>query len=249
MSGALLFLLLAQASPGLERGARVFAQSCAVGYCHGSGGSVGRAPRLAGRGFDRGYLVKVTADGIPGTGMPGWRKLLSEADFTAVVEYVISLSGGAAPPPPPGAFPTSAVAVADQGPAEVRRGRGLFFDAVRGTRCSTCHALEGRGIPIGPNVAVARPAGAASIRNAKSDGVRLAIAGGADRFPALVVEQKPDWVKLYDLTTPPPVLRTLAASEVRLSAGAGWNHAAAVANYTETELEAVAGYMRWLAGR
>jgi len=248
MTTAMLLLLLAQTPAAPQRGATVFAQTCSVGYCHGSGGSVGRAPRLAGRAFDRGYLVKVSSAGIPGTGMPGFGDRIPPADLNAVVDFVMSLSGGAAPPPPPGAMPNFAVVAPDHGPPDVRRGRTLFFDPVRGTRCSTCHALEGRGIPIGPNLAVTRPAGAAAIRNAKADSVKTATVDG-DRFPALMVEQKPDEIRIYDLTAPPPVLRTLAPRAVRWSGDAAWKHAAAVANYTDAEMDAVAAYLRWLAAR
>jgi mono/diheme cytochrome c family protein len=237
-----LALLLAQAPAAPEaRGAKIFAQSCAVGYCHGSGGSAGRAPRITGRGFERPYVLKVVRGGIGGTGMPGFQGRLGDAEIAAVVNYVVAISGG---------IVTEAGPVAARpAPPAVERGRELFFDAVRGTRCSTCHALEGRGIAIGPNLGVLARASAAGIRKAAAPNVRSADIAG-DRFPALLVEQKEDWLKLYDLTKPPPVLRTVAASETRLDGAAGgWSHAAAIAHYTDAELASVAEYLRWLASR
>ncbi len=232
---ALLLLAQAPAAPD-ARGARIFAQSCAVGYCHGSGGSAGRAPRVTGRGLDRALVLKAVRDGVGGTGMPGFQGRLSAADIDAVVTFVTGVAGAAAVKEKPL-------------PAAAQRGRDLFFDAVRGIRCSTCHAVEGRGIAIGPNVGVLARASAAGIRKAPAPNVRTAAVGG-DSFPALVVDQKQDWVKLYDLTKPPPVLRTVAASETKLADGAaGWSHAAVTANYTDAELAAVAEYLRWLAAR
>ncbi len=244
-------VLMAQTPPAADaaRGARIFAESCAVGYCHGSGGSVGRAPRLAGRGFDRANLVKVVRDGIAGTGMPGFAGRLAGADLTAVVNYVMKLSGGAAPPPPPDALPSSAVNLLEEGPPAVRRGRDLFFEAARGVRCGTCHALEGRGIPVGPNPGAARAITAAGIRRIKSPNVKTASTPDGDRFPALLVERNNVLVRVYDLTVAPPVLRSFAPAETSTGDGAGWSHQAFIGGYTDPELEAVAAYLRWLAAR
>ncbi|MGH9672505.1 MAG: c-type cytochrome [Bryobacteraceae bacterium] len=228
-------------------GAGIFAQSCAVGYCHGSGGSAGRAPKLAGRGFDRAYLTKVVLSGVPGTGMPGFQGRLNEAEIKSVLEYVISLSGGAAPEARPG-DPPKLADLPDAGSSAVRRGRDLFFDAVRGTRCSTCHAVEGRGIAIGPNVGVLARASAAGIRNAPAPNVKTAEAGGG-RFPALVVEQGKETTRLYDLTTAPPVLRTLDSAQLKIGETAGWRHASHISSYSNAELTAVAEYVRWLSAR
>jgi hypothetical protein len=68
-----------------------------------------------------------------------------------------------------------------------------------------------------------------------------------DEFPALPVEEKDGWVKLYDLTVPPPVLRTLRASEVELPPGSRWRHADVIASYTDRELELILAYLQWLA--
>ncbi|MDX1978810.1 MAG: cytochrome c, partial [Bryobacteraceae bacterium] len=101
-----LLLLVASIASAQDRGADVFKQSCAVGYCHGSGGSANRAPRLAGRVFDRAKLRTAVRDGIPNTAMPGFAKVLNTADLAAVIEYVAGLgavtgtAGASAAPAP-----------------------------------------------------------------------------------------------------------------------------------------------------
>lgn len=51
-------------------------------------GTVGRAPALVDRNFDAGFVLKVTSDGIPNTGMPALKDRLSPADLHAVVARV-----------------------------------------------------------------------------------------------------------------------------------------------------------------
>jgi mono/diheme cytochrome c family protein len=241
----LALLLLAQGADE-SRGAKVFQQSCAVGYCHGSGGSANRAPRLAGKSFERGALKKIVDAGVPGTAMPGFRALLPAADLEAVVEYVMKLGAGA---------PAASTHAASGGPApaepalpaEARRGKDLFFNAVGGTRCSTCHAVDGMGVAIGPNLAASPPQSGAAIANVKPRHVEQADAQG-DRFPALLVEKKGGWTKVFDLTVAPPVLRTFADQDIRLTR-AEWSHGAAITAYSRVDLEAVAGYLKWLASR
>lgn len=242
---ALVALPLA-AQDAANLGAEVFRKSCAVGYCHGSGGTQGRAPKMIGRNFDPDYVRRVTRDGIPNTGMPGWRDRLSPAEFEAVVDYVIKISGSnpSASTPAGAAAPETAPL-----PTEVQHGRRLFFDAVRGTRCGTCHALEGIGTPVGPNLAALPAGNEPAIRRERAVSVRRARTSDGDSFPALIVEEKNGFLKLYDLSVPPPVLRTLPAGTVKWSAEREWNHARAVAHYSDEELRSVLAYLRWLAGR
>lgn len=47
----------------VSRGAEIFANSCATGYCHGVRGSAGGAPRLAARGFTSQYIRQVVTNG------------------------------------------------------------------------------------------------------------------------------------------------------------------------------------------
>lgn len=241
---ALMLLQPAQAQD-LARGAKVFAQSCAVGYCHGTAGAANRGPRLAGRGFDRAFVDKVVRDGVPGTAMPGF-KSIAAADLTSVIAYVMNISGGgstgsaptSSPSPEPPKFP---------GPPQALRGKELFFDPVRGIRCGTCHAVEEWGVPIGPNLVAKPPQSAADIRQAKAGSVQTIVVG-RDRFQGLIGEKKPGVVQVFDLTVPPPVMRNFLPNELKTETGS-WKHASVIQSYSDADLTAVSAYLKWLASR
>lgn len=228
------------------RGETVFKKSCAQGYCHGTGGTQGRAPKLTGRNFEPDFVSNVVRRGVPNTGMPGFAQSLPNDQLQAVIAYVLRVSGADV-----SRMPNAEAAVAAGAPikpmsAAVRRGKDLFFDATRGVnRCGTCHSLEGWGIPIGPNVASGGPYTAAALRAGKESSVRTATAG-ADTFPAIAAEQTRDLVRVYDLTVLPPVLRTFDPSQVRLSSGSAWKHAAVTAGYSDADLAAIAAYLGWM---
>ncbi len=232
-------LLLIVSAAWAQDGAKVFQQSCAVGYCHGTAGSANRAPRLAGRDFDRTYLLRVVEKGVPNTAMPGFQGKVKDEDLRAVVEYVLTLGGGARP------VAAAPVAAAGQAAPKNLPGKELFFDPVRGTRCGTCHLVEGMGTAAGPNLAAKPDITAGDIERARSPHVETATFAG-DRFPALVVSRKDGWVKLYDLTVAPPVLRTLPEGSVTFGPGT-WAHGQAAGSYRSGELEKIAEYLRSLA--
>ena len=83
----------------IAEGSALFAKSCAVGYCHGSEGRPARGPELRNRVWDPRELYRTTADGLPGTSMPGWKNVIPDAAIWAVTAYVLSLSSD----PPVGA--------------------------------------------------------------------------------------------------------------------------------------------------
>ncbi|MBS1829817.1 MAG: cytochrome c [Acidobacteria bacterium] len=243
---ALYVAFLTQAfaqEPDLALGAKVFAQSCAVGYCHGTAGAANRGPRLAGRGFDSAFVEKVIRDGVPGTAMPGFKSMRSP-DLIAVIAYVMKISGGGTVSAVPAHVPAP-VAPKFSGPAEARQGKDLFFDATRGARCGTCHALEDWGVAVGPNITGRSTAG---LRQRISANVKQAIAGTL-RFPALVLDRKGASISLFDLSDAPPVLRTFLPAEVRLENSAGWTHATVTRSYSDSELSSIDAYLQWLAQR
>jgi len=223
----------------MARGLAVFNQSCATGYCHGLKGVSGGAPRLANRGFDAAYITQVVRSGIAGTGMPAFGTTLERADLAAVVAYVGSLNGIA-----PAALPN----LADRGmprrqlPPEAAKGRALFFDATRAFgRCSTCHQVDGTGIAVADPIAKV-PENVAALRAIASPHMVTATAEGST-FPALVLSKGAVQVKLYDLTTPPPVYRIFASSEVKLGSASNWSHNAAMAAYNDADLESILAYL------
>jgi mono/diheme cytochrome c family protein len=237
----LLFALPALATLGpaqdlVKQGETVFGKSCATGYCHGARGTNGGAPRLAARGFDRAFINNTVTRGVPDTAMPAFGTTLSRPDLNAVVAYVASLNGVTGP----GAI--------NAGPAaklsgEAARGRELFSDSVRSFgRCSTCHEIGGIGIPVATPLTKV-PADVAAFKALPSTQVSTATVAG-ETMPALVVGKKANAVVFYDLTTPPPVLRTESPAAVQMRDGSAWRHASVNGSYNDAELAAILSYLR-----
>lgn len=224
-------------------GEKVFAQSCATGYCHGGRGVAAGAPRLAGRGFDQAYITNTIMRGLPGTAMPAFGATLSRADLIAVVTYVAGLNGIANPTinvgPGPGAAGPAEAAL----PPEAEKGRALFFDAVRGFgRCSTCHEVNGIGISVATPIAQI-PVDAAALRALATPDVRTATADG-EAMPALIVSQGKTRALFYDLTSVPPVLRTVDPNTLKVANGSAWRHVSVIGAYNDAELTSILTYLR-----
>jgi mono/diheme cytochrome c family protein len=230
---------LACAQDLLTRGADIFAKSCATGYCHGVKGGAGGAPRLAARGFDEAYILTVTRAGVQGTAMQAFGTILSRADLAAVVAYVASLNGitpTGNPQAAAGPEPTTLR-------AEVVPGHDLFFDSVRGFgRCGTCHQVDGFGIPVA-NPIVKVPPDVAALRALATPQVRTATIDG-ESFPALIVSQGKTRTTLYDLTSPPPVQRTVDSSAVKITDSSTWRHASVLGSYSDGDLQSILIFLR-----
>ncbi|MBI2681488.1 MAG: c-type cytochrome [Candidatus Solibacter usitatus] len=235
----LLFSVLAFAQDdSIATGAMLFRTHCSVAYCHGSAGTPGRAPQLAGRSFTREHLTDVIANGIPKTAMPGFKKELNQARIAAIASYVLSLTGPAAAEP---------IKLERRDlPPELKAGRALFFDATRMGGCGACHAADGWGIAIGPALAKNLPADAAALRAYQSEHVRRAELQKEAPLPALPVNVGATIVTVYDLSSPLPVLRTFAASEIRLTPNGGWNHAGTLRAFSDAELNSILSFLRAL---
>lgn len=240
----------------VARGDKLFAQGCAVGYCHGAGGSAARSQRLRGRTFEREYLIRVIRDGIPNTAMPAWGDRLTDADIRDIADYIQSLANAPAavetgPAPAGAALPEGSEKVVEI-PEEHRRGREQFFDLTRESRCSVCHRLGGIGVAVGPDVtkvsALKAPDAAQVLRYGRPRTVRTIVRKDGERFPGVIVSRTAALLRVYDLTSTPPVLRSMPAEEVgSILRGANWRHAAAVRSYTNDDLQAVWNYVRFAA--
>lgn len=231
--------LLAQTD--LDAGARIFRQTCAQGYCHGAGGTQGRAPKLLGRAYDAPVALKIISDGVANTGMPGFKERLSATDLNNVLAYVVKLSGGDMD-----RLPMTSTALTVSMPAEIQKGRDVFFDALRGVnRCGTCHALDGLGIAIGPNLASGTKYDVAAIQKGKPATIRQATVKG-DTFPALLVDRKPNAVRVYDLTVIPPPLRTFAPGDITFAPSTTWSHANVIKGYSAADLDSIVLWLNWL---
>ena len=199
------------ADPAVAQGEKLFAASCAVGYCHGSAGAAARGPRLRDRKFEADGLYKVIREGIPRTAMPGWKDRLKDDEVRAVVAYVLSLSGiSGTPAPASGGAPVAAPRSA----AVERPGRAAFLE-----HCGSCHAGQGAGTLVAGEISgkTALPSAVKRVKTVKlKDG---------ETFPALVASEEAGLVRVYDLTEPPPVKRSLERGEIAsIAEGASWSH-------------------------
>jgi len=246
---ALFFAQAAADTAAIARGERIFAQSCSVGYCHGVAGAAGRGPRLRGRSFPKDYLYNVTCDGVPNSAMPAWKGRLKDEEIRAVVEYVASLATASDAAPPANPMPSGvgpAALPAFDGPPQAARGRALFADPAR-ENCAVCHSVAGRGVSIGPELKTVADL-ASGIRATKSRHVMTASLQSGEQFPALLVSQNNVEVRLYDLTSVPPVLRSFAKTQlVSLTPNANWRHSDFTKDFSEPELEEIVAYLRWAA--
>ena len=234
-------LAVAQNLPDvLKQGEEVFNKTCATGYCHGAQGAGGGAPRISARSFDQTFISNAVTRGIPNTAMQSFSNSLSRAELSAVVAYVAKLNGVANPaiatglPEPPARPGLSGGAT---------RGRELFSDAIRSFgRCSTCHEVNGIGIPVAAPIATV-PAGAAALKALATPRVLTATIAG-ESMPALVLSNKTQAVLFYDLTAPPPVLRTEAPAAVQMRENSNWRHSTVIGSYNDAELSSILEYLR-----
>jgi mono/diheme cytochrome c family protein len=234
---ALLAVFALHAQTGsVERGAQLYRANCAVPYCHGAEGAAGRAPKLIGHTHSINSMFKMIVWGIPGTGMPEFTTRLKTGEIADIVAYVMTMRGAPSQPAPPPPSRSSA--------PEASPGRALFFDAARAGACGTCHELDGWGVPVGPDLAASRPERLADLRGVPGSRVRTARPAGEAEFPALVVERTDTRVRVYDLTSPLPVLRTFTPPQVTISPNTSWQHAQSTRQYSDPELEAIGRYLR-----
>jgi len=241
----------------IARGDKLFAQGCSVGYCHGAGGSAARSQRLRGRTFDRAYLIKVIRDGIPNTAMPAWRDRLTDADINDLSDYIQSLAnapidvaGGPSTEAPVAASADKSVDI----PEEHRHGRDLFFDLARESRCSVCHRLNGVGTPVGPDLmkvaSLTVSDGPRVLKYGRPRTVRTVVLKDGEKFAAAGVERGAAMTRVYDLTTLPPVQRSLPNAEVQsVVRQSNWRHGGAVRGYSAEDLQAIWAYVRFVAAK
>lgn len=167
-------------SSASRMGVKTFATTCAG--CHGLDGMGSeRAPNIAGSAktqhLSDSQLAGIISDGIPGTGMPPFHTLTDEK-IREVVGYLRMLQGKGGTRTLPG---------------DGSRGREIFFGKVG---CSTCHAVNGAGGFLGPDLSAYGSAksakaildGIVSRDRIVAPGYKLAIVAthNGDRFEGLV---------------------------------------------------------------
>jgi mono/diheme cytochrome c family protein len=181
------------------------------------------------------YITNRITNGVDGSGMPAFGKTLPKEDVEAVVTYVASLNGITSGK----AAVVAPLVLGTQG----KQGESLFRDPVKSFgRCATCHLVGNFGIAVAAPMHTV-PASIAAFKSLTTPRVMTVTAGG-ETMPALIVAKKSTEVTFYDLTVPPPVLRTVAPNAFASSEGSGWRHANVIGAYNDTELAAVLAYLR-----
>jgi cytochrome c553 len=233
------FLLLAvplwAQSDLARRGEQVFRTDCSVPYCHGASGMAGRAPKLVGHKFTENQLFHIVSEGIQNTGMPAFAAQLKTDEIEAVVAYVMTLK---ASPSDAG----STKAATPSMPPELETGKALFFDSTRMGGCGRCHALGNRGSAVAPGIKI--DSGSTDVRSVHTNTFTAQPSDEAP-FPAVVVERSDKWIRVYDLSSPLPVLRSFKPDRINLTSGSSWQHREAVSEYSDAELRSIEAYLPW----
>jgi len=97
------------------------------------------------------------------------------------------------------------------------------------------------GIPVATPIGVV-PANVAALRALATPHVRTATLDG-ETIPALVISEGKRRTILYDLTSSPPVQRSLDPADVKLAEGSTWKHATAISSYNDSDLASI---LTWL---
>jgi DMSO reductase family type II enzyme heme b subunit len=141
-----------------ELGQSVYTEYCEV--CHGAQGDADTPPAAnmdpRPRDLRRGwYKIRTTATGqlpldsdilrviqrgMPGTTMPGWEGVLSDAEIQAVAEYVKTFSRRFEREQPAA---VAVGAIVPSSPESIARGKELFMGTE--AECHKCHGVAGRG--------------------------------------------------------------------------------------------------------
>ena len=142
----------------LDKGQRLYRRACAP--CHGARGD-GRGPAASAlepkpHDFTTGLykfrstpfnavptdadLMRTISEGIPGSAMPAWKRLLSEPQRLALVQYIKSFAADRFAVAPV-AQPVEISEAPDATPDSIARGK-LIYERLQ---CGQCHGHRGRG--------------------------------------------------------------------------------------------------------
>lgn len=133
---------------------------------------------------------------------------------------------------------------------QVQRGRELFFNSPKGLPCATCHQMEGKGTPAGPelkNIAGISPRGiVTAILSSRTMYVVEVELDSGSRFPAIQHGEGPEGLILWDLTGNQPTERKIPRAKVKaLRDNAKWKHPPESTGYSAAQLADVIAYIRY----
>ncbi len=142
-----------------DRGRRLYRRACAA--CHGTRGN-GNGPAARGfhpkpQDFTTGMykfrstpisamptdadLIRTLNEGVPGTAMPAWKRLLSASQQMAIAQYLKTFATDAFVQHETNASPLQLAPAPAATPAHVQRGRAVY----ERLQCAQCHGQAGRG--------------------------------------------------------------------------------------------------------
>ena len=228
----------------IQAGKVVFDSTCSAGSCHGGGGIGGRAPALT-HAIPQDLITDTVLNGRPGTPMPAFKGILDSAILAQVIAYVSSLTSGGRQPTSVVVIPGSPSNAssgpvqsktmpwlesnASVDPVGIGSEQGIpsagaarFFDATKLTSCHTCHSYAGAGGPIGRDLASTDKTPleiCQVISNPKSASpgyaaVRITLISGSSSV-GIEREENEEVLRYYDVSSLPPILRTLRRSAVK----------------------------------
>ncbi|HWO02370.1 MAG TPA: c-type cytochrome [Blastocatellia bacterium] len=221
----------------ISEGARLFAPNCGSGYCHGANGVGGGAPKLRGKELNANYVFKTISNGISGTAMLSFKTDFSEEQIWKLVAFILSDSKAGEPPP---ASPTNASSAAAGTPARLdnasatlagsaQTGKALFFDSAQPKSCQACHAINGEGAAVGPDLSAVgskapRELFSATLMTRPASDSRYAVLKlllkNGDKVIGIKKDEDPESVRVYDIAELPAVLRTVQKSDIAKSEAA-----------------------------
>ncbi len=137
-------------------------------------------------------------------------------------------------------------------PEQAKRGKEFFAKVPKGTACATCHAIEGIGVAVGPDLTrlakLAGPKGLFLSINMTQTAYLQTAKVLKREFPVMVKAKNGDVIELWDLSANPPLLNKFKTVEVEmLRFGAKWQHPPTAAAYSDAQLADVVAYLKWVA--
>jgi mono/diheme cytochrome c family protein len=234
----------------IAAGKQLFESTCSASTCHGSGGVGAGGPKLVDRNFSLDVVQTTVNEGRAGTPMAGFKDVFEADQIASIVAYVLSISTG-------GRWATVIPVIDKRASAPWPRipidgeesfpskGQDLFYDATRMTACRTCHSHRENGGPVGNDLSALTSSPSELLAKLAKpmtmEVVTLTTAKG--KVMGLLKSDTGDVIKLVDISSLPPVVRSVRATDVtaRATADVPFDHAAL--GYTPQELRDAAGFL------
>ena len=137
--------------------------------------------------------------------------------------------------------------------AQVKLGRQLFRQSGKGVACATCHAVEGFGNAVGPDLrrlaAAIDPHGLVmTIQMSMTAYVHEVKLSNGKVFPGIQRAKEANLVEIWDLSAMPPrLLKVKHAQIVSMKSNSAWQHPPALTGYSPQELADIIGYLKFIA--